>query len=213
MSTTSASPVAPSAAVATASGAFVVLVGPDGVGKTSVARELVSRRPGRARYFHFRPAVRRPLDRTVPGPGPSIAKARGGGSRVAGVLRLLRSAAHGWVAYLVRIRPAVRAGELVVGDRWLYGYVGQPQSLRFHGPDPLARMIVRLLPRPDLVVKLVAPPEVIVQRKQELTIDEVRAELARWDMLPVGNGLTLACDVPPADVADAVLAALGRAEP
>lgn len=74
------------------------------------------------------------------------------------------------LGYLVRIRPAVRQGALVMGDRWAYGYLVQPRALKFYGPVWMARLAVRLLPQPEVVVNLVAPAEVIRSRKAELSL-------------------------------------------
>ena len=43
----------------------------------------------------------------------------------------------------------------------MYGYVVQPDALKFHGPDVFARAVMYLLPRPHLIVNLTAPPHVI----------------------------------------------------
>ncbi len=92
-----------------------------------------------------------------------------------------------WAGFLRRIRPAVRSGHLVVGDRWGYGYYAQPQGLKFYGPGWLAAWVTRLLPKPDVVANLTAAPGVITQRKQELTAPQLAAELRLWETLPVRN--------------------------
>ena len=71
-----------------------------------------------------------------------------------------------WTSYILAIRPAVRSGSVVVGDRWLYGYAAQPLALKFYGPEWVARLMLRLMPQPDLVMVLDAPAEVIRERKE-----------------------------------------------
>ncbi len=162
-------------------GAFVVLVGPDGVGKTTVARELMRACTGPTAYFHFRPLVRSPLAQAPPvwSPAPSD---KGGpqGWRPLGWVRLARSFVLFWAGYLCRVRPALRRGVLVVGDRWAFGYVMQPGSVKFYGPPWLARLALRTLPQPDLVANLTAPVALVHARKQELTFDEIGAEMDAW---------------------------------
>jgi thymidylate kinase len=191
------------------SGRFVVLVGPDGVGKTSVARALLAQHNGPAGYFHFLPPLTGPLMHSVEAGPPPPPKASERGWQAVGWLRLLRNAARCWTAYVATVRPAVRPGALVVGDRWLYGYVVQPHALRFYGPDWFARAIVRLLPRPDLVVNLSAPAPIVRQRKQELTLEQIERELAAWSALPIKTLRTFDATLPPHEVATAILAALG----
>ena len=167
------------------SGAFVVVVGPDGVGKTAVARALLRCFPGPTAYFHFTPPTTGELAAAPPEHSPPPpSKGTADGFRVVGWVRLTRNFLRFWLGYLRRVRPAVRRGALVVGDRWAYGYVAQPRALRFHGPRGLARLAIRALPRPDLVANLHAPPDVIRARKQELTVEEIEAELAAWASVP-----------------------------
>jgi thymidylate kinase len=112
------------------------------------------------------------------------------------------------VGYLRTVRPALKRSWLIIGDRWMYGYIVQPDALRFHGPDALARAMLRLLPRPHLVVNLAAPPHVIRQRKQELTLSQIEQELLAWSSLRVANVQTLDATRPPRDIASDILMAL-----
>ena len=194
--------------VSDAPGRFVVLVGPDGVGKTSVARALLAHYRGPAAYFHFLP----PLDGRWPAAsGPTSVpppKARGGGSAMLGWIRLVRNAVRCWLAYLKSVRPALKRGLLIVGDRWMYGYIVQPEAMKFHGPDLLARAVLRLLPRPHLIVNLAAPPRVIRGRKQELTLSQIEQELLAWSSLRVPNFKTLDATQSPQEIAIEILVAL-----
>lgn len=90
----------------------------------------------------------------------------------------------------------------------MYGYIVQPYALRFHGPDLLARAVIRLLPRPHLIVNLTAPPDVIRDRKQELTVSQIEQELRAWSSLPVSNCRTFDATWRPADIASEILRTL-----
>ena len=192
-------------------GRFVVIVGPDGVGKTTVARALIAAADGPTGYFHFRPIVFRPMLAAPPDHmDPAVDKGSPDGSRLLGWVRIFRNLIRFWVGYLARVRPAVSAGHLVVGDRWGFGYLVQPAALKFYGPDWLARLALRLLPQPDLVANLTAPVEVVRGRKQELTETEITAELSAWSALPVHRLRSFDTQGPPREVAARILAELGR---
>jgi thymidylate kinase len=127
-----------------------------------------------------------------------------------GWVRLGRNLLKFWTAYLVKIRPAVRSGALVVGDRWAYGYVGQPHGLRFYGPDWLAAFTIRLFPAPDAVLSLSAPPALIHQRKQELDEAEISAEMTRWSGLRGVRLLDIDATQSPDVIASSVLERIKR---
>lgn len=187
-------------------GRFVVVVGPDGSGKTTTAEALIDAWQGSAAYFHFCPPLRERLD-AQPGrdAGPPPPKAPRDGSRPAGWIRLARNLVRFWFAYAVKIRPLVRRGGLVVGDRWAYGYVGQPHGLRFYGPTWLAHLAIAFFPRPDVTVMLTAPPEVIHARKRELSLEEIEAELVRWAGLRYANAVAVDATSSPHEIARLIL--------
>jgi thymidylate kinase len=113
-----------------------------------------------------------------------------------------------WVFYALRIRPALRRGALVVGDRWGYGYVGQPAALRYRGPDWLARWAAGLFPAPHVTAVLLAPVAVLQRRKSELSAEELEAELVRWRSYEFPEQLTLDATEPAEQMAARVESAL-----
>lgn len=189
-------------------GRFVAIVGPDGVGKTTLAAKLLDLAPEPTGYVHFRPNMLRPLRTrpnglTVMGPDKHPPE-----NPLLGWLRLVASIPRFWFGYLARIRPVLQRGGTVVADRWAYGYIAQPQALRFFGPPRLARIAVRLIPRPDLVINLCAPPSLIASRKGELSEQEIAVELGLWRSLPVASMCTLDAALPPEDLAERALGEL-----
>ena len=167
------------------SGRLVVIVGPDGVGKTTLANHLLESWPGAKGYFHFRPPIFRRMDVSPPSTdAPPPPKARGEGPVVAGWLRLFYNLALFWTGYLLKVRPVLGRDGLVVADRWAYGYLVQPESLRFYGPTWLATSVLKMFPRPHVVVVAHAPLETVYSRKSELTPDEIARELRAWDAIP-----------------------------
>ena len=186
----------------------MVIVGPDGVGKTTLAAELLSGWPGERGYFHFRPPIRGPLPPQAPEGGGWVAAKldpAGNRSRLLGWVRLLRNLALFDAGHLFSIRPALRRGALVVGDRWAYPYLAAPAQVHYYGPQWLARSVIWMLPQPDLVVCLTAPPHVVVARKAELTMEQVEAQNRTWQSVPARHKTTLLALDPPELLAARVL--------
>lgn len=186
----------------------MAVVGPDGVGKTTFARGLAAALGDEVRYFHFRPPLRGELSAVVPDPTP-LPKRKDRPSLIGGWARIALAVVRFWAGYLVSVSPVLRDGEVVIGDRWSYGYLVQPVSVGFAGPRWLARWAVSLMPKPDVVFNLAAPATVILGRKAELTRAEVEFELEVLQQLPAPVVTLDATREPATLVADA-LEIIGR---
>jgi thymidylate kinase len=166
-------------------GCWTVLIGPDGVGKTSVAQGIfpkVADRFDSLRYHHWIAPWTQPLRSDVPPgggrfePGPCRCGFFG---NLISLARLARNIVRAWLGYVLRIRPHLRRSRLVLGDRYLFNYLLDPQSVRYGAAPFWVRLALRLVPKPDVVISLVADPEVIHARKDELSVTEIADRLAR----------------------------------
>jgi hypothetical protein len=179
-------------------GLAVVLAGVDGAGKTTFARNLcaLAVEPGRyagCRYFHFIPPLRGPAD--FPWPVfTDQSRHRGDSSPLASALRLIRNVVRARVAWTFRVAPLLRAGRLVVLDRFVANYWLDPESVRFSGPRWLLLLAQRLIPKPDLLIALDAEAEVLHRRKGELALDEIHAQQRRLRELPALAGARMDLD-------------------
>ncbi|HLJ91860.1 MAG TPA: MATE family efflux transporter [Gemmataceae bacterium] len=157
------------------SGLHVVFLGPDGAGKSSVIgavrRQLVGAFPKTARYS-FPPALLGQLYRRGNGPDqlPHAAPPR---SWLASVSRaVLYWFVYHSVGYYGTVRLALASSTLVLHDRHLVDALVDPRRYRYAGPSWLLRLIWRFIPKPDLVILLDAPPEILQARKQEVPFAE-----------------------------------------
>jgi len=203
----------------------VALIGPDGAGKTTVARRLEQGSGGRVSYLYMgiNPdsgnrllpttrvlrALRRGLRGTGSGAGtphhaPDLRLVsepapppRGLIGNARSLVGLVNRLAEEWYRVAVAVRH-VRAGRTVIFDRhYLADYhatdiaaSSPPLSRRLHG---LA--LRHAYPRPDMVVYLDAPPEVLYARKGEGTLESLARK--RDEYLAAGR------DIPGFRVVDA----------
>ena len=151
------------------SGMHVVFLGPDGVGKTTVldgVREQVAPAFLATKYQTFA----RGLINNKPKASPHALPPR---SLPASIVKA------GWwlqcytAGYYASIYPTKARGGLAINHRYMLDAIVDPKRYRYSGPPDLLRWIWRVCPKPDMLLFLDAPPEVIQQRKSELPAEEV----------------------------------------
>jgi thymidylate kinase len=99
------------------------------------------------------------------------------------------------LGYALRILPEAIRTQLTLFDRCFYDLLVDSKRIRYGGPPWLLRAAARMSPRPDLVILLDAPPEVLRARKQEVPLEEVARQRAAY--------LELARNLPSAVVVNA----------
>jgi hypothetical protein len=183
-------------------GAHVVLLGPDGVGKSSVVQRVLQDMTPAFRHVaghHLLPGLvrRKPVYSSSTDPHAIPARSL--------PLSLLKSAY--WLAeyslgYLLRIRPKLVRSTFVLFDRYLPDVAVDPKRYRYAGPSSLVLLMYRLVPHPDLIILLDAPPDVIQRRKREVTIDETTRQRDSYRSLvrSMTNGHIVNADQPIEDV-------------
>ncbi|MGB1547507.1 MAG: dTMP kinase, partial [Alphaproteobacteria bacterium] len=153
-------------------GFWVVFLGPDGVGKTTVQRRVgedLTPAFRRLAYFHLRPHLGEAPSVSVPVTEPHAKGPRNALLSTAKVFYFLFDYIAG---YILRIRPALVRSTLVLFDRYFHDLLVDPRRYRYGGAMWLARLAGRCIPKPDLWILLDATPEIVVARKGEITPEE-----------------------------------------
>ena len=155
-------------------GVFIALLGPDGVGKSSLISQLTAAVGGafpEQRVFHFRPMLFWSRKGTGPVTDPHGKPRRPAWQSMAKICSLVLDYCFG---YRFLVRPMLRRSGFVVFDRYLYDLWVDTKRYRYGGPLWLARLVCYLVPTPDLLFVLSAPPEVIIARKSEVPLQDLR---------------------------------------
>jgi len=158
--------------------------GPDGAGKSAVIKRLAEELLPpfeEVQQFHFRPMFRRQWIEKQTITDPHAKSPRSG---LASIFKLLYWLADCWYGYLVTVRPVRANSRLVIFDRYFPDILVDPQRYRLPSSSQwFSGLIVRLVPRPDLLVLLDVPAEIVQQRKAEVSLAESqRQRLAYREM-------------------------------
>lgn len=158
-------------------GLFCVILGPDGVGKSTTIERLqcaLQALLGPCSKQRWRPGFIRKVTPDSSNRMPHAKSVRGG---YASSLSLLALALDFNLGYAVSAYPAMARSETILFDRYYHDLLIDPKRYRYAGPMWLARLIARLIPpRKALFIILDANEEVILSRKQELPVDELRRQ-------------------------------------
>lgn len=150
----------------------VVLLGPDGAGKSSVIDGLMRKLKDAgipARTRHLKPKLVMPQFRDNAG---SIVIDPHGKPRRGAFLSVIKVGVwlfEEWYATLFQEEK----NTLLICDRYFHDLLIDPCRYRYGGPMWMARLAAALMPQPRLWVLLDAPPEVLRQRKQEVSLEEM----------------------------------------
>jgi thymidylate kinase len=198
-------------------GVFIVVLGSDGCGKTTVIYELMplieklfTRMRRLAFNFNTVPHIlgdlRKWIHRRWRIGHISLNEGDREGPRLTPfpIWRALAHLAYHTVGFLLGyafLFAARRQGELIIVERYFYDYFIQPLYARM--PRWLLNAILRLLPKPDAVIYLYGDPQLIHDRKTELPVNEIERQQAIFtDLLAqVPNGLVIDVSAPVSAVA------------
>ncbi len=170
-------------------GLFVIVLSPDGGGKSSISKLTLEKLLGCFRktiYLHWRPGAL-PQIRTLLGKSklenefvianPHSPKRR---SRITSFLRWGYYSFDYIIGYYFKILPMKIKTTAVIMDRYYYDIIVDPIRYGFNLPKWVLKLPLRFIPKPDLTIYLDNEPEELYKRKQELPIEELERQVKEW---------------------------------
>lgn len=167
-------------------GGCIVIAGPDGTGKSTLAEGLARRLAARGPvvHLHHRPSL---LPRRSAHEGPvTEPHAEAPYPPVLSAMKVIYLFIDFLLGWLFKVRPRVRRGGWVVCERGWWDQAVDPRRYRLASAMP-ARLLGSLLPRWDLILVLELSPEEARSRKAELTLDEIARQSSVWRSLLPGK--------------------------
>jgi thymidylate kinase len=157
-------------------GVFIVCVGPDGSGKSSVADRVMKRlettfKRDKSRYYHWKPLTFR-LSKADRGlvHNPHGQTTRG---TLASTIYLFYHLLEFFLGGILRLKPVLFRNGMVFVDRYFYDIIVDPKRYRLNASAWLVCLIAKTIVKPDLVICLDAPAKLFYERKQEVPYEEV----------------------------------------
>lgn len=158
-------------------GHLIALFGPDGTGKSTTADLLedMCRNNGIKTYrHHWRPRILPSLkkvnniDYDVSRPNDQLSRSWLVSLGVCVYIYL-----DFLVAYIVKFRPLLREGAIIIYERYYYDLLFHPKRYKLRSIGFMAKLLTSITPCPNLIVLLSGEPSVILARKPELPLAEI----------------------------------------
>jgi thymidylate kinase len=133
---------------------------------------------------HLRPGLLPPLSRLKLRHNEPMGSATDPhGSKPSGIigslLRMVYLNADYFFGYWLVVRPKIaRRPAVVLFDRYAYDMAIDPQRFRISLSGKLVSLITCLAPKPDIIICLHGPPEVVNARKKELPVEEIARQVS-----------------------------------
>ncbi|WP_189362031.1 hypothetical protein [Algibacter mikhailovii] len=167
-------------------GYTITFLGVDGSGKTTIINNitplLTEAVHNEVHYEHMRPnflpsiaSILKKEEHVGTVANPHEKKESG---FIGSIFRLFYYSMDYIIGYWLKVYPSlVRKPSLWIFDRYFYDYLIDPKRGRIKLPSWIIKMIKVFVPSPNLIICLGGKPEILYDRKKELPLKEVKAQV------------------------------------
>lgn len=163
-------------------GMSIAIIGPDGVGKTTICQNLQKRMNPlfkKIYYYHghfgFFPELSKIYNFLIPAKSKSLVISDKNLNKFQAFFHLVYYGLEFFLSWPWIFWAKIR-GYLFIFDRYFYDFAATAIHRKL--PFRLFFVISKIIPRPDIVFVVKTQPDVIYKRKPELSIDEIKGQLA-----------------------------------
>lgn len=159
-------------------GLMIVFIGTDGSGKTTIIDALPKYLMDNSlyykiSYYHWRPGYIVKKEQRKEGVRVEDPHAKPPYGFVKSFAKFMLINFDYLLGYQFEIKKKLKQGELVVFDRYFYDYYLDEARYRLSLKDSLIHMFQFMIPKPDMTFLLLGTPEVLYERKKEISVDEI----------------------------------------
>lgn len=176
---------------------FISVQGADGTGKSTFIEGLVKAiayyyvsEDSKSHVYHHRPAILPNLGAIGEKTGVMVEDkdfTNPHRAKPAGFFSSFIRMTYYWLDYFigvpVKLRKDVQFDKFTIYDRYIYDFLIDPRRARINLPYWLRKIFTQLVLQPRIVFILLTDAEIIYARKQELTIVEIKRQIAEFTKL------------------------------
>ncbi|MDH5570719.1 MAG: hypothetical protein OEY89_03075 [Gammaproteobacteria bacterium] len=166
-------------------GLFIVIVGPDGCGKSTIntgATKSLERAFRKTWSFHWRPGLLPKLGKKSSNSNFSD-NSPNQKSKYKGAISYLRFIYY-WLdfilGYWLIVYPKKAQTTFIISERYYLDILVHPERYGFSCPQWFIKLFGLFVPKPDLVFLLSADPQKIHDRKPELPVDVIAEQIKQY---------------------------------
>jgi thymidylate kinase len=167
-------------------GTFIVLLGPDGSGKTTILDALMralTAFPGLSQGIYLG-SKKQLLPSSLKSSLGIDSKSPTHSTRpvILDFMAIVYHCARYGATYWRKIAPGLFRRDIMIGDRYYYDLF---TSSYYKLPSVIVDLLLKSMPNPDLAIFLSNTPEQIYQRKQEKSLEQLKQQIASYRALGV----------------------------